>query len=880
VVEQETAVGSNNPGHPVQLSLWPLDAVSESGEWATLLEQAGAVVRMVSEPASTGVTVVLIGVDAEPRPISLGSGASVVPVVLGSTASLLFSDQSQIIVAEQNPSTVCQRIVNQARLGSGKILAWNALATRANEWSVRGRREQDLLPSGDLSQAQSTALLRSQGISDRTVELVTQYVTASRSRADRRSRRVAIVALGVVVALIASTVVAGYQRTLSLSAAAAANLQDRVSTSERLASQAEALIGADPDLPWLLVQNALHVEPTERALSTAQAVMAGTAPHVSIPLGSSPRALDASPTGNVIATLLDDGSVQVRTGAGELVFRTDPTGETTGRGSIAVSPTGSLIAVGGNAPAMVNTSTHESVSLPSVIAGSQLPVVWLTSTTAAFGTRSGVVLINAESLGSPVVIPPTRDEGQVMRMAVHLASQKLATITPTGVHVINLTSGLEIFTAALSGQQDVAFSSDGKRLEFFSAQGRSQSLDLSAASATITDDFTTVFGQYRVSSSDNSREVVVSGPSVAYNHEAWLAARGPIVGAAWISSTSLATVGGDSYLRIWDLAGKSSYAIGGSITMTAGGQAGNRSRIRPSTTGSLTESMTDGGGQAAVVDPQSPPTGKQGWYIPGSRNQICLATSVGVIGVVDGARIRIMDLQAGKVLLLEQVPSKAYLTLQAIESAISDKGSAMALSTGTETAIFRVGLSQQVLSTPATAAVSFVGETLYVVAQDGSLTTVDPSGRRGTQRSLSIAGLAKMSAGSSAGLAVLSSDRVVTVRLNGQEDVQFPVAPEMDPIALSLSEDGRWVAVIGSTETQVLEAGSGRQVLRVENARNPIEDVAVVGSSAYGIHHDGGVQRFTIGGESAGLAAGSPRPLTDEEARTLDLGAFSLVGGR
>ncbi|MFD6104752.1 WD40 repeat domain-containing protein [Nocardia salmonicida] len=271
----------------------------------------------------------------------------VLPVSFLPGAAPFFEELSQSLVRGVGVSATARRIATVALHGGQDIVAWNRLTDDAIKWSEsRATASTSLLRDSILPDA--LRLLQSTPAeSSPHLATVRAYVTESSTALASRRRRWGTTIACVATALVVLIAFAAIRTVDAQHARTAAERADAIATADRLSRDALRLIGADPDLPSILIDRAIGYADTDVVRGAAAAVASATWPHSSHRLDYIPRDVDAAKTSDRIAvTAYYDTTVRVYESAGGRLLGTfdyHEDGER-GGGDGRMSPNGSMLA--------------------------------------------------------------------------------------------------------------------------------------------------------------------------------------------------------------------------------------------------------------------------------------------------------------------------------------------------------------------------------------------------------------------------------------------------------------------------------------------------------------------------------------------------------
>lgn len=546
-----------------------LAAVGDASRWVAPLRDALASTGtgVVEHPEAGSITIVLLppgqsSTEDADQFVGLGLADPIIPVVIGSSASTLLADRSQVVRPATALSEVAERIASLTRLGGADLVAVNDLLSAARRWVAHGRRPTDLLSSSRTTDAIPLATLAG-SVYHAEAGLLGEFTVASaRLQAEHRRRRRRIVT--VAVAVLSSAIVAAFATKLGSDYAADdARRQAAVATSNRLTGIVNKMVHtySDPDLPWLLAQRALSSDPSPDAVSVARLVLDAIPAHRSIRLAKRPVSLRTASTGE-IAIVSADRSVDVLDSTGSTV-RSFPAGVASA--AIALSDDGTRLALATESGLLLNDEGslgfEESADTHATIPGKILGLAW-TAELLIVATPDRLLAFAADGTSKPV--PDVPELGAIAGVASSPDGRRLAVWGTKGLWAGDV-DGRNSFTSGSVDVSTAIFTADARILYTHSRRGAVGHIEFPTGRAPVVVPATVgAFSIFRVG--DQIGVVKWPGTICPISPPAGDAARcltvhtGGIVGAGSLGPPrGYATVGSDQYLRIWTTLGAGTY---------------------------------------------------------------------------------------------------------------------------------------------------------------------------------------------------------------------------------------------------------------------------------------------------------------------------------
>jgi WD40 repeat protein/DNA-binding SARP family transcriptional activator len=231
------------------------------------------------------------------------------------------------------------------------------LRAAAGDWQAGGRDPGELYRGARLASALDWA-------SDHDPELNASeraFLDASRTTSERAHRRLRVMLAGVACLLVLAVVAA----LAALNERGNARAQATVADAQRLGAQ--ALADDDLDRSLLLARQGVELHDSPQTRSNLLASLLKSPAAIGVVRGQGELiSLDLSPDGRTLALLDDDGTLtfvdaRTRHPVGKPYAALGPD-LFAGSDNVRFSPDGTRVAVGGNAPAVVDARTHRLLS--------------------------------------------------------------------------------------------------------------------------------------------------------------------------------------------------------------------------------------------------------------------------------------------------------------------------------------------------------------------------------------------------------------------------------------------------------------------------------------------------------------------------------------
>lgn len=458
----------------------------------------------------------------------------ILPVSFLPGAAPLFAELSQIIVAQFGVPETATRLAAIARFSGRAIVEWNTLVGRAFRWRDEGQHA--LLPDRDIGPALA-AIQTGPALVSSHRELAIEYVAASRAALNRRRR---IRGALVTASASALSVVLAFALVQGLTAKRAqdrSHRQSDIATADRLAHNAIDLIRGDPDLPLLLVNEALVRADTPAVQDAQRQIDVATWPHRSIKLGfiplnvsaalTTPRIAVTNPEGQEVIVYDDAGTHEVGR------FRYNDVGGSVG-GLGRLSPDGELLATESEYPG--------SLKIFAVKTGESVPTDWLRKDDKVLTWLDDRRLLvgRAEQL---LTIDTHSSEATAMGVLADSDSARNAEISPDGKLVV--VTGKNSHTVLSAPDRRVLRSEQAPEANHAVIEDDGTVSEPSNGQLAV---FPSIGDFQFATHSDGTISLGAGGTGKTVR-----AHLGDRVRAERLADGRMATIGSDGYLRIWTL---------------------------------------------------------------------------------------------------------------------------------------------------------------------------------------------------------------------------------------------------------------------------------------------------------------------------------------
>ncbi|MCW2777490.1 MAG: hypothetical protein JWN17_1215, partial [Frankiales bacterium] len=713
---------------------------------------------------------------------------------------------------------------------------------------------------------------------------------ASSAHRRRRNRRLVAVATAAILVLALVSVVALTQQQQA--AAATDDFHDRQGHAEslRLAGLATDLIGIDPDLPWILAQQALAAADTPEAETAARQVLNAVPPHRSVELPGLPAAMTSDPDSDLVAVSYMDGRTEIRSGKdGSLRVDVPARGETLT--AAALAPGGGTVAIQGADLRLVDAASGET---RDTVPG-EIFLGWVDADHVLISSDGVLAVMDVGSgARTPTQVAVAADTPYAYSVS---ADGRIATLVGGDqVISVDLRTGQALPAVAVADAVDVATAGDGATAMVMTSGG-SPTLVTRGDEGLSVDD-AAGFGEHVIAAAagylmgSGSGQVQLVEATQRAATRLFTAHRGPATGLGELSDGRLATVGADRYLRIWDL----------SDQLVRYPRAGTGPDLLPRMSAREFESFRPKISLDADADRLT-----YTFQVPGFVGSLDARTLDAVGETADFGDITVLTRPlptAGRLAVVDasgysglwdiggsaarwSCPDSGGRALSAMLMGASDDGQRLALASpfalvswgATDCAYERTeygGQGQQPVATLVdgdhhASVVTTAGTWWREGARPVFLT--DPG------ESITAAALAPD------GMLLYVTGSGELFGRSGDETRCIGTVPDgLAAFALRPSADGRLVGVIGLHRSVVLDADTGRVAMDLSAGDRDgaeVRDVAISGSTVWAIRADDAVVRRTVQSDDdvdAELTARLPRPLGDDESASL--AASTTIGER
>lgn len=852
------------------------------------LKDLGATV--VPDPGLDTLMVLLLpsGPTGEPQPDLQSLGihcADVVPVVFGDQASSWFSELSQIVRSPDDIDSVATRIGNLALLGGDSLVEVNDLTATAKHWDAHGRHPTDLLPGARVDTA-LPAVSKAQRADHPEAALLSDFLGASRTHAAQQLRlRRGIVSAAVLILVIA-IILAIIQKTRADDAAEAALAQDHIATSSRLSNLARTMLteNPDPDHAWLLAGKALEEDDSSEATRIARMVADEIPPHRSILLSRMPTGIEASAAGNM-AILFEDGSADLRDADGQIIR--DFSAESAWKDA-ALSQRASSALLFGKEDILLNSAYEqgypESRDTRLTTSAGVKGATWVAEK-PVIATPSELLTVQDGGL-VPAGLAPDPALGRIKGVTAATSGSRLSVWGEHGVWFSDNDGG-STFMIPLEGVYQVVLAQDGITAYVGTSNGSVHlvSIPQNAAPsvkwnvASALNHFAA--GEYVLESTSVELLCPITPPAERAAH-CITAHRGRVTGATSLGpDAGFATVGTDSYLRLW-------------------------SHLN---TGTFASSWTNGSTSTTydVIDPQ---------YLRGSRLEcrpdLCWAytgsnRTIGAIGVdLSHSEIRALRVQGSSVSGVALSTGGGYMAMPFMDgiavvrlssdgqyrwgwgdaarsipsnprsTGLSSDGSTLVVTTGDSVLIYRDGHSPLNIPTNGMPPVGILfdsDQAAGVYLTDGAV--ISESGSAFYSPNEQLRAIANHPA-SPERLWWINSDGALRVNDESGPRTVTRLPGDFDPHAIRVSPDGSMAALLAPHSSLVMRRDDGGILYASysQSDLSSIRDITFVSDGILTIDQAGTIRHSPLTDKSdftATFLNNTPRDLSPEELSLFDI---------
>ena len=817
---------------------------------------------------------------------SATAGSTIVPVVIGHEASHALPDVSQLIVAGRDAAWVTDRLGRLMAASGRDLIALQDLHLAATRWDATGRPPAALL--GSAAAAEALALLPvAAKVGWVDVPLVTSFVDASaRHQRGRQRRLLGGLAVASVILLVLG-VVALLSRVEAAAAADQARAQAAISTSSRLVRQVDDMLGASPgpDLPQLLIAEALRADASPAALATARRVVELIPVHRSVTLPAPAREVSVDRAGTLTVATLFDGRVTIV--SGEEVTRTVAPVAADDIAIPVVHPDGTNIAL----------LTREAVHVVEV-QGDRPPERVAAASEGGFLGRwvdGGLVVLNDHG---PTLLDPQAGTAQpwgelpwrddVRAADLSPDGSVLALVSPShGVWIGDPRSGTATYVSDDTSVQDVTLGGTGTAV--LRRAGGSSRLDL-VSGDTITEPTRALQGALVAGPAGGLARLGRDGtvcylePATGRSAFCHPAHAGGVIDLA-VSDTAAYTVGFDTQLRIWQHPETPRYLSPEMVSSTddiVSRQIGNdpaaRAQLVVAPAGSHGALFLPMRGMIGTFNPATLEARDTLFYRLWLKQYLAvLSSDARSLGAVWEKQAEVIDLDGGTIRwrLEQQLPFTAGQLLTPLV-AVSADGLVMT---------YQFAGSGYMISAESARGERYAAAHNPIAAQvaDGVLTLITADGvlsRDGRQTLLVRAPDTVVAAAfAEDGRPVVVDSTGTVLRFpDGVRNEVMTLPSGFRPLSVRVSADGQRIALVGADRTLIVAAETGATLLDVRPAEAGavVQDVAFLSSDAVLLARaDGGLQRRDALDDDAlagVVGASAPRELTTAERDQFGIG--------
>jgi hypothetical protein len=801
-----------------------------------------------------------------------------VPVVPDSTSSPTLPELSQLLIGRIGVAAAARRITTIARFGGSTLADLFRLEADAATWVGEGRPNA-LLPRGSTVDVSLHTITTAIGLASADA---TAFVRAGLARRRRRTRRFSVTAALAACLLAITSTVAIVQRAGATQATRESEQLTAEADSVRLARLAVQTQGIDPDLPWLLANQALHTARTPEAVDAARRVLATTPEHVSVPLPGLPDYLSADPTSDTVAINYVDGPTDIRSASDGRLLRsfTQPARLST------LAPGGETVLLDGEFVDVASGKTVRKLETGQQFRG------WAGATAALVRVGGQLAVLDLGSGGLRQFAIPLSSGTYAWSLAAHAPIANL--MDGNSLLSVDLTSGTALPPVSIDDARDVATSDDGTRVFVARQKGPSQAFSRTGTALTPIGgagsgtSVITAGSSWVLAGAEGQVEWTSSGEnSVAYRY---IAHRGPTVGVGLAADGRTVTAGGDHYLRVWSPPQEQvTYTEPGLQAVMfdpfnraiASTRFSARSLLALSPDSGRLTYVVQSDGLAGVVDARR-------------LDRVSGPMELGLITVTvvplangqaaffkDGGQTGVVDIAAGSIVWQRKVDRLAVTSV--IVAASADRAR---LAFASFAGLVSYGSTGDVTTN------SFDGQetpvaVLFDSADAASVVTSEGHWYResGAAVQLSVADSAIAAAGLApdGSLVIVQQNGTLSRYTNGKLVKVTSVNADMQAFALRFSPDGSLIGVLGAVRGVVLNSSSGRLVADLYPTgldSSIVRDVALTGDAVWEVRSDGGLVRRPIVDDDtavARIADHLPRAIRPAESAAL-AGAVDTIG--
>lgn len=842
--------------------------------------------------------------------------ADVLPVSFLDSHAALFDELNQSVLAKVGVADTATHIAIVARHGGTDIADWNRLVDRARrrDESQEGARLREA-ELGEARRLLATELARTSS----SAEQVRAFVADSAAAIARRRRRwatgVGVAAMVLSVLLVLATVQGLQARWARQRAEQAA----AVATADRLSRTAVQLIGADPDVPSILVAQARQYADTDAVAGAAAAVASKTWPHTTFPVDYLPRDVNAADRSDRIAvTAYNETQVRVYGAFGAVLLGRfdyhDGDGQP-GGGAAELNPDGTLLATSERLPGPLKVfeiDTGHQLDAPNTWRTSDDRLLgWWDDTQLLIGRGSLAMRIDVRTGASTELY--AMGDGENIRLASRSTNRKyLALSSDRSAVTLDCETGQVRGLAKFDAPTDIQIDDSGDRIVAVAGDGTVHHAAIKAGAADSATDTSFGFQGSAVAAIDDLYTVIgnqageMSIVAPRHSNHALQGIRahasGP-VHLARLTDGRVATVALDRYLRIWQPPGVNELG-----RPTAAGMVETRTRITTgfveidplasarnqirNATGEL-YAATLIPGYSRVFDRSTMTGSEKHWFFTGVETDVLLSDNGRYIASVGSARVRVCPFDDASGFWSQCTEMTGTHTAMAIAAgasglaAVSNDGATVLICDGENVSAWHIReskIEQRKYPTVRTPAMLWAGSggQVSVITTDGNLR--DAAGHESR-----VPGPVELGSGDMAiaagqmiapGYAVLVTAGGLLVELrDGRTRAVGQVGAEAEPFAVRVVGDGTLMAVL-SQRGVVIADSTGTVVLR-EPAHGSVlvTDVAFTAAGTGGVFvtEVGTVRKFELA-QHGSIDVAAPRIPTDLERTGFDLDGARLHG--
>ncbi|MCD5315773.1 WD40 repeat domain-containing protein [Kineosporia babensis] len=813
-----------------------------------------------------------------------------VPVVFADDEKNPKGSMSELRIPENGYEAAAAKVAMLARAGVARVEDLNRVLRQAQRWEENGRRSADLLRGRPLAIAEDLPDLALAAIPDRH-PLIRRYVSESSSVHRRHRRRNYLLVLGVVLVLMVTSAVLLIERSRAETSAARAQREAAVSGGAQLARKAkEALEQGEPDIPSLLADAALQLDPSPGTTSLAREILAASPPHTSTKLPGTAQALAASRSGNVIAVAYEDGTAALYNSAGSMM-RNLPAEPGNRPVRPAVSDDGHRVALVGTRLRVWHDDALTSADLPTSLQGA-VPIWAGDDLVLSAPGRSGIWedgrLSRPPGWGTP---PPV--VGAAADIDISPDGNRVAIGGSTGVWIGELGSGRRLYSSRQPEVAGVTFTPDGQRLFVQSDSGEDSFTVVLLKDSKPSIDYAPGRATFAPGPDSSLLALAIGGicffaPPAQELSPCLRLSQGGAPLVAVVGESHMVTAGTDSYLRIWSKISSPAYpdveASKGidAFVPAASRRSATRSRLGVDPTAGTATFYGQTAGELAGVTLSPLRLVSRGFMKLPDFNQVTVSVRGDHVAQLWSGQLSVYGMPSGdREWSTTDVQGRADPVVgQGVLLALSDDGTTAVAAGDSFAQIWRADGGSAVLKTdgsPPTSILIDADNGVSVVTSNGSV--VDEDGR--AKPAPGGANLAAARAADGTTVYLASSGQLIVE--NGDSEVTVAEIPtELSAYALKVSADASLVAVFGDRQARVLSTATGEVLLQAHGSStsNTVQDVGFLGNDkVLLLERAGGLIERQLESDEAfrrRFHAQIPRELTAAEITALDVPVAGL----